>query len=442
MGLVNSHLRAENVALREEVTFLRKQLMEERKRNAASGADSPPETDRPNLEAIKMERRSSLGALPILGRADKIVSGVLPLAAAFDKFDDDKSGGIDIKELRAALEYLGVSVTSDQASNILKQYDSYPDNVIDVKEFATIVKDIKLLLEFDENHDGVLDANELLAALESLGLNIDLEQVQRILYRFDVNNSGTIDLVELSSLVRTVQAFMRYDVDKSGSIDLEELRNALRKLGLRAGALEATDIFRRYDADESGMIDVSEFAVLVRDLQLYASFDTNYDGLIDDSELHQVFERLGLSLSLEATRAIIGAWDPAGDGTLDLPKFSQLVAEVRVFKDHDTDADGKVDSAQLRSALRSLGVDMGTASPVLQRAEAKAVGGVSLVQFAAIIHELTGGKRAVANMSAASVDDVQALSVAKTKLTGSGLADEVDRKQIAPTEAQVKLLIA
>ena len=33
---------------------------------------------------------------------------------------------------------------------------------IDVKEFATIVRDIKLLVEFDENEDGVLDAKELL----------------------------------------------------------------------------------------------------------------------------------------------------------------------------------------------------------------------------------------------------------------------------------------
>lgn len=140
------------------------------------------------------------------------------------------------------------------------------------------MRDIKLLLEFDRNKDGVLDADELHAALESLGLQITAVQTRRILHRFDANASGTIDLFELSSLVRTVQAFTRYDTDQSGAIDVDELRSALRKLGLRAGALEAQGIFRRYDADESGTIELHEFAVLVRDLQLYAAFDTNCDG--------------------------------------------------------------------------------------------------------------------------------------------------------------------
>ena len=81
-----------------------------------------------------MERGSSLGATPILARADNMMQGVLPLAAAFDRFDGDRSGGIDVTELRAALEFLGVAVSSDQATNILRHYDDYPDQTLDVKE--------------------------------------------------------------------------------------------------------------------------------------------------------------------------------------------------------------------------------------------------------------------------------------------------------------------
>ena len=101
----------------------------------------------------------------------------------------------------------------------------------------------------------------------------------------------------------------RYDVDGSGCIDLEELRAALRKLGLRGGQLETAAIFRRYDSDDSGEIDLKEFAVLVRDLQLYTSFDTNFDGEIDASELHQVLERLKIATTVHDAQTILDARD-------------------------------------------------------------------------------------------------------------------------------------
>ena len=133
--------------------------------------DSPPGSARhdPSKDSIKKERRLSLGEMPVVMRADHVASGVLPLAAAFDRFDRDKSGGISLQELRPALEYLGVQESEAAAACILKQYDRYPDAMLDVKEFASLVRDVKLMIAFDENGDGCLDADELFAALVSLG---------------------------------------------------------------------------------------------------------------------------------------------------------------------------------------------------------------------------------------------------------------------------------
>jgi Ca2+-binding EF-hand superfamily protein len=122
-----------------------------------------------------------------------------------------------------------------------------------------------------------------------------------------VDNSGTIDLLELSSLVRTAQAFVRYDKDGSGAIDIDEMRDALRKLGVKAGALEEAQLFRKYDCDGSGEIELFEFATLVRDLQLYAQFDTNADGGIDVDELHDALQQLNIQCSKEQTRSIFKA---------------------------------------------------------------------------------------------------------------------------------------
>lgn len=188
---------------------------------ATTPADGAPKRVASRADILK-ERRVSLGELPIMTRADHVVQGVLPLAEAFDRFDKDRTGSLSLTEVRAALESLGVRNAVGQAEALLGQYDRYPDRVLDVKEFAALVRDINLIIAFDEDGDGYLNGEELLPALESLGLNIGSEQVEKILERFDVDNSGTIDLLELSSLVRTVKAFVRYDADGSGTIDADE----------------------------------------------------------------------------------------------------------------------------------------------------------------------------------------------------------------------------
>ena len=49
-------------------------------------------------------------------------------------------------------------------------------------------------------------------------------------------------------------------------IELEELRDALRKLNIRAGSLEADVLFRRYDVDGNGVLDHEELAYAVKTL--------------------------------------------------------------------------------------------------------------------------------------------------------------------------------
>lgn len=98
----------------------------------AGDPDSLPHM--PSDDSIKKERRLSLGEIPTILRAENATSGVLPLAAAFDRFDRDRSGGITLKELVPALEYLGVAGSEQAAALVMQQYDKYPDKVLDVKE--------------------------------------------------------------------------------------------------------------------------------------------------------------------------------------------------------------------------------------------------------------------------------------------------------------------
>lgn len=342
---------------------------------------------------IKAERRcfSLPGVEEYKERADNMANSVLPLAAAFDKFDEDSSGGIDANELRGALRYLGIGVDTVQAQALLDSYDKYPDRSLDAKEFAALVRDVRLLLKFDANSDGVLDSSELLEALTSLGLDADAKLANDIMRHFDSDHDGTIDLLELSALVKTVLAFVKYDVDKSGTIDEDELREAMRRLGLRIGSLDSSTVFRRYDADGNGSLDVVEFAVLVRDLQLFVDYDTDFNGTLDADELSNAFKQLGFhqlgpgGASTSAV-AVLAAWDEDDNGTIDLGEFTQMVADLRAFKDHDEGRKGQLERIQLWGALVSLGLD--TYTEDAQEYLLSLPDNIPLLQFAGVVRNL------------------------------------------------------
>ena len=358
--------------------------------------------DRTELhEELKMEHEDMQVELEAMWRiidkvdshnmAQKTTEAVLTLADTFDHFDRDQSGGIDVAELKPALRYLGIDADTKTATDILSRYDGDNDQSIDIKEFAALVRDVQLMHTFDVNGDGTLDDAELRPALKELGLEVSAAHTKDIVRNWDSDGNGVIDLVEFAALVRSVQVFSRYDLDHSGDIDVEELRPALRRLGLAVAAPQVKHILRKYDADANGRIDLVEFAVLVRELQLFSSFDKNGDGTLQSSELRPALHTLGLhKVSVPQVEAILRAWDDDGDGVISLVEFSCLVRDLRVFAAIDTDGDGSIDPEELRVALSQLGVrvDSEEANRQFRKYDADRSGRIELNEFSRLVKEL------------------------------------------------------
>ena len=132
-------------------------------------------------------------------------------------------------------------------------------------EAAPIDDDVhRAFLAHDKDRSGAIDVSELRVALASLGLPADTAQTVAVMSRYDADRSGTIDLQEFRTLVAEVQAYLRqsgsgsvaravraaqpttgsstwwsevprvfreFDRDQNGSMDLRELRDALGDLG-------------------------------------------------------------------------------------------------------------------------------------------------------------------------------------------------------------------
>ena len=65
------------------------------------------------------------------------------MVAAFEYFDRNRSGFLDYRELRNALTYMGLDLSTAATVDLLRAYDDYPDGKLDVHEFETLVRDLK-----------------------------------------------------------------------------------------------------------------------------------------------------------------------------------------------------------------------------------------------------------------------------------------------------------
>jgi len=304
------------------------------------------------LEAL----RGKAGQMQARKNVAKAATAVLHLAETFDSLDKNASGGIDATELRRGLSLLGLDSHSPQADAILKRYTEH--RWIDIKTFTTLVRDVHLLLTYDQDGSGTLDAKELMPALEELGLKCSEKHCHAILRAWDSDNSGKLDLMEFTDLVKSLQTFAKYDNDSSGDIDINELRPALNRLGLPSSNVAANAIMRWYDADGSGRIELHEFAMLARDIAVFNSFDVDESGYLDSKELLEALGRLGLAASAAEVAMILSAWDQDGNGQIDLLEFAALVHDFQVFAQFDKDCSGAISAAELRAALRKLGTDL------------------------------------------------------------------------------------
>ena len=66
---------------------------------------------------------------------------------AFEMFDTDRSGGIDVKELQKALAQLGMEADSSQTRAVLQRFDANSNGKLDLVEFNKLVTEI---LEFQK----------------------------------------------------------------------------------------------------------------------------------------------------------------------------------------------------------------------------------------------------------------------------------------------------
>ncbi|KAM6569357.1 hypothetical protein CsatB_017342 [Cannabis sativa] len=136
-----------------------------------------------------------------------------------------------------------------------------------------------IFTRFDMDADGSLTILELAALLRSLGLKPSGDQIHTLLSNVDSNGNGAIEFEELVSAImpdddhlsdeilvnqdQLMEVFRSFDRDGNGYITAAELAGAMAKMGQPLTYKELTEMIREADVDGDGVISFNEFATVM-----------------------------------------------------------------------------------------------------------------------------------------------------------------------------------
>mmetsp|Transcript_2649 Transcript_2649/g.9347 ORF Transcript_2649/g.9347 Transcript_2649/m.9347 type:complete len:148 (-) Transcript_2649:1338-1781(-) len=126
--------------------------------------------------------------------------------------------------------------------------------------------------KFDKDCSGNIDINELRATLNAMGQNPTDEELFHMMNSVDEDKSGEIEFTEFLKVIEnqkeaaaaaasdadTVEAFVALggNIDRTGTISADKLRNVCKEFGL---TIDIDKLIRETDTDGSGEIDYEEF---------------------------------------------------------------------------------------------------------------------------------------------------------------------------------------
>ena len=122
----------------------------------------------------------------------------------------------------------------------------------------------------DTNGDGVISLKELGKMFKSLGIKITVQDVKKIIQKFDANGSRSIDLNEFRKLIKDVfsantsyedayEAFKEFDRNGDDCISLEEVKAANSGFSKKMTDAKVLELWKRINKDGNKYVDFDEF---------------------------------------------------------------------------------------------------------------------------------------------------------------------------------------
>lgn len=150
---------------------------------------------------------------------------------AWDTYDRDGSGTLDLDEVRAVFQGLGYKMTEEDLQ--------------------------KFFIDADKDGSGSISKSEFAAAFSSpnVGGAAVMDRIGKAGIIIAKSRGG-------DAMATVLESWQKYDKDSSGSLDYTELALLLADLGMAQSQVELDWLVRKLDRDNSGFVDFEEFSRL------------------------------------------------------------------------------------------------------------------------------------------------------------------------------------
>lgn len=133
---------------------------------------------------------------------------------------------------------------------------------------------------FDTDGIGTIDVKELKVAMRALGFEPKKEDIKKMIADIDKEGSGTIDfsdflgmmsskMTEKDSKEEILKAFRLFDDDGTGTISFKNLKRVAKELGENLTDEELKEMIDEADRNGDGEVNEQEFLRIMRKTNLY-----------------------------------------------------------------------------------------------------------------------------------------------------------------------------
>ncbi|CAF0746074.1 unnamed protein product [Adineta steineri] len=133
---------------------------------------------------------------------------------------------------------------------------------------------------FDADGSGTIDVKELKVAMRALGFEPKKEEIKKMITDIQKENAGTIDfndflqlmshkMAEKDSKEEILKAFRLFDDDSTGKISFKNLKRVAKELGENLTEEELHEMIDEADRDGDGEINEQEFLRIMKKTSLY-----------------------------------------------------------------------------------------------------------------------------------------------------------------------------
>lgn len=133
---------------------------------------------------------------------------------------------------------------------------------------------------FDADKTGSIDLHELKVLMRALGFDVKKADIVKMVHDVDPNNTGSVDYPQFLEIMteryaernpeeEILKAFQLFDDDHTGRVSLKNMKRVARELGENLSEDELQAMIDEFDRDQDGEISSDEFMYIMKQSTMY-----------------------------------------------------------------------------------------------------------------------------------------------------------------------------